>query len=300
MRISTAQWYRQGIDAMLDNQSTLSRTQLQLSSGQRMLAPSDDPTAATKVLELDQLLGKVSQFQRNADRAEARLRREESVLQGMGDILQRVRELAVQGLNASLSPEDRGAIAQEARQHLDGLLALANETDANGEYLFSGYRAETPPIVDGGSGNYSYQGDRGQRLVQIGGSRHVATNDPGDRVFMGIDDGSGGSTDLFAIVHQLASDLDADNPSSITLTQLDNAMERIFNVRASVGGRMNAIENQRGINDSFSLVMEENRSSLEDLDYAEAISRMQQQMLSLQASQQTFMKVEGLSLFNYL
>ena len=300
MRISTAQWYRQGVDAMLDNQSTLSKTQLQLSSGQRMLAPSDDPTAATKVLELDQLLGKVSQFQRNADRAEARLRREEEVLQGMGDILQRVRELAVQGNTDSLTPEDRRAIALEVRQHLDGLLALANETDSNGEYLFSGYRTGTPPILDNGSGNYSYQGDQGQRLVQIGSSRHVATNDPGDKVFMGIDDGNGGTTDLFAIVHRFASDLDADNPSGSTLTQLDNAIDRISNVRASIGGRMNAIENQRGINDSFSLVMETNRSGLEDLDYAEAISRMQQQMLSLQASQQTFMKVEGLSLFNYL
>jgi len=296
MRISTAQWYRQGVDAMLDNQSNLSRTQLQLASGQRMLAPSDDPTAATKVLELDQLLGKVSQFQRNADRAETRLRREEEVLEGMGDILQRVRELAVQGNTDSLTPEDR----LEVRQHLDGLLALANEMDSNGEYLFSGYRTGTPPILDDGSGNYSYQGDQGQRLVQIGSSRHVATNDPGDKVFMGIDDGSGGTTDLFAIVQQFASDLEADSPSGATLTQLDNAIDRISNVRVSIGGRMNAIDNQRGINDSFSMVMETNRSGLEDLDYAEAISRMQQQMLSLQASQQTFMKVEGLSLFNYL
>jgi len=300
MRISTAQWYRQGVDAMLDNQSNLSRTQLQLASGQRMLAPSDDPTAATKVLELDQLLGKVSQFQRNADRAETRLRREEEVLEGMGDILQRVRELAVQGNTDSLTPEDRRAIALEVRQHLDGLLALANEMDSNGEYLFSGYRTGTPPILDDGSGNYSYQGDQGQRLVQIGSSRHVATNDPGDKVFMGIDDGSGGTTDLFAIVQQFASDLEADSPSGATLTQLDNAIDRISNVRVSIGGRMNAIDNQRGINDSFSMVMETNRSGLEDLDYAEAISRMQQQMLSLQASQQTFMKVEGLSLFNYL
>ena len=300
MRISTAQWYRQGVDAMLDNQSTLSKTQLQLSSGQRMLAPSDDPTAATKVLELDQLLGKVSQFQRNADRAEARLRREEDVLAGAGDILQRVRELAVRANNDALSAEDRKAIATEVRQHLDGLLGLANATDSNGEYLFSGYRTSDPPFRDNGAGSYGYQGDQGQRLVQIGSSRHVATNDPGDKVFMGIDDGNGGTTDLFAIVHRFASDLDADNPSGSTLTQLDNAIDRISNVRASIGGRMNAIENQRGINDSFSTVMETNRSGLEDLDYAEAISRMQQQMLSLQASQQTFMKVEGLSLFNYL
>ena len=94
MRISTGQWYRQGVSAMLNSQAALSKTQLQLATGQRMLAPSDDPAAATKVLELDQLLSSVSQFQRNGDAAEARLRREENVLEGAGDSLQRVRELA--------------------------------------------------------------------------------------------------------------------------------------------------------------------------------------------------------------
>lgn len=285
---------------MLDNQSMLSKTQLQLASGQRMLAPSDDPTAATQVLKLDQLLGNVDQYQRNADRAEARLRREEDVLAGAGDILQRVRELAVRANNGSLSAEDRKAIAMEVRQHLDGLLGLANATDSNGEYLFSGYRTGDPPFQDQGSGNYVYVGDQGQRLVQIGTSRHVATNDPGDSLFMGIDDGSGGSTDVFSMLYRFASDLEANTPSGSTLTQLDNAMDRIMTVRTRIGSRMNAIENQRGINDSFSLVMEENRSGLEDLDYADAVSKLQQQMLMLQASQQSFMKVEGLSLFNYL
>ena len=60
------------------------------------------------------------------------------------------------------------------------------------------------------------------------------------------------------------------------------------------------LDNQRNANDVFSLVLKENRASLEDLDYAEAVSRFEQQMLALQASQQTFVKIEGLSLFNYL
>lgn len=300
IRISTGQWYRQGVSAMLDNQTSLSKTQLQLASGQRMLAPSDDPSAATRVLELDQLLSAVTQYQRNADAAESRLSREENVLEGAGDILQRVRELAVRANNGSLSAGDRQAISVEVRQHLNGLLALANATDANGEHLFGGYRTDTPPFSDDGSGNYTYQGDQGQRLLQIGSSRHVATNDPGDGVFMGISDGSGGRTDVFSILHDFATDLDANAPSSVTLTQLDNAMDRIMTVRTKIGGRMNAIENQRGINDSFALVMEQNRSILEDLDYGEAVSQLQQQMLILQASQQSFMKVEGLSLFNYL
>ncbi|WP_457666115.1 flagellar hook-associated protein FlgL [Thiolapillus sp.] len=300
MRISTGQWYRQGVAAMIDNQATLSKTQLQLATGQRMLAPSDDPGAATRVLELDQLLSSVNQYQRNGDAAEARLRREENVLEGSGDILQRVRELAVRAVNGSLSAGDRQAISTEVREHLDGLLALANATDTNGETVFGGFRTDVPAFTDDGAGNFSYQGDQGQRLMQIGSARHVATNDPGDAVFMGVDDGNGGTTDTFSILNDFITDLDNNAPSGATLTALDNAMDRIQTVRTKIGGRMNAIENQRGINDSFGLVMEQNRSILEDLDYGEAVSRLQQQQLILQASQQSFMKVEGLSLFNYL
>jgi len=285
---------------MLDNQSMLSKTQLQLSSGRKLLAPSDDPTAATRILELDDFIADVKQYQRNADTAESRLRREEDVLQNMVDLLQRVRELAVLGNTGSLDPEDRKGIALEVRQHLESLVSLANETDSSGEYLFSGYKVEVKPFEDSGGGSYVYRGDQGQRLLQIADNRHVAVNDPGDKLFMGIDDGGGGTTDLFSIVRQFADDLDANVPSGNTLTQLDNAIERIGLGQARIGGRMNAINSQREAHDAFTLLMEEDRAALGDLDYAEAVSRMQQQMLALQASQQTFMKIEGLSLFNFI
>jgi flagellar hook-associated protein 3 FlgL len=301
MRISTAYLFRQGVNNLLDNQAALSKTQLQLATGRSLLAPSDDPSAAVRTLQLKDRLAQVQQYQRNGDAAEARLTREEQVLAGMTDTLQRVRELTVQGLNDSNGPEDRHALAAEVRQHLESLLAAANETDANGEYLFAGNRTDTKPFAyDAVSGSYVYGGDSGQRLVQLSDTRYVASNDPGDGLFMGLDDGSGGSTNLFDMVKKVADDLEADSPDGISLTQLDNAMERIDQGRAAIGGRRNAIDQQREMHASFGLVLEQQRSRLEDLDYAEAASRMQRQLLALQATQQTFTKVQGLSLFNYL
>ncbi len=301
MRISTSYLFRQGVNNMLDNQAALSRTQMQLATGRRILAPADDPTGSVQTLQLEDRLAKVEQYQRNADAAERRLSREEEVLRGMTNLLQRVRELTVQGLNDSNTAEDRRAMAAEVRQHLDALLASANETDVNGEYLFAGTKTDTKPFsYDAATGTYSYHGNSGQRFVQISDSRKVAVNDPGNLVFTNIDDGSGGNTDLLAIVKKVADDLEAGSPNGVSLTQLDNAMIRIDQTRANIGGRRNAIDNQRQMHDSFRLVMEQQRSQLEDLDYAEAASRMQQQLLALQASQQTFTRVQGLSLFNYL
>ncbi len=299
MRISTALWYRQGVNNMLENQSGLSKTQRQLATGRRILSPQDDPVGAVRSLKLDEALANVRQYQRNGERAAPRLQREEQVLASMTNNLQRVRELAVQGLNDTLTASDRDTIALELRQRLDGLLSLANEKDANGEYLFSGSRTDKVPFVDTGSG-YSYQGDQTQRLAQLGENSFVATNDPGDKLFMSIDDGSGGTTDLFSIVRKLADDMDAGTPAEQSLTQIDNAIARLDQARARIGSRRNTIDAQRQAQDTFSLVIQKDLSDLRDLDYAKAVSRLQQQMLSLQASQKTFMKIEGLSLFNYL
>ena len=300
MRISTAQLYNQGVTAMLDKQADLARTQQQLATGQRILAPSDDPAAATQSMQLDQIIETTRQYQRNADFAESKLSLEETILVEVGNILQRVRELAVRANNGTLSAGDRSAIAAEVRSVQQDLVQLANTQDANGEYLFAGFKVSTIPFDDDGAGNFTYNGDQGQRALQIGANRQVTIGDSGDQVFMRVDDGAGGTVSMFDVLYNFASDLEANNPSTTTLTQLDSALDNVLTVRSSIGARMNSIENQRGANDAFSLLMEENRSTLTDLDYAEAVSRFERQMLALQASQQSFIKIEGLSLFNYL
>ncbi|MBT8440564.1 MAG: flagellar hook-associated protein FlgL [Gammaproteobacteria bacterium] len=300
MRLSTSQIFQQAVTSMLKTQSDVSKTQLQLSTGKQILTPSDDPAAATRILDLNQVIETTDQFQRNADFAETRLSIEESVLSEVGDLLQRVRDLAVQANNATLSASDRQALAAEVRGSLDGLIQMANSQDASGEYIFAGFKTDTRPFSDDGSGNFSYAGDQGQRNLQIGATRQVPVGDSGAEVFMKIDDGAGGIASMFDTIHEFAVDLEANSPSGTTLTRLDSALDAVLNTRAKVGSRLNSIDSQRNANDSFSLLLQENRSNLEDLDYAEAVSRFEQQILALQASQQSFVKIQGLSLFNFL
>ena len=300
MRISTAWIFQQGVNAMLGTQTKLANTQQQLATGQRILKPSDDPAAATRVLELDQLIETSQQYQRNADYAETRLRLEETALGEAGDLLQRVRELAVRANNDTLSAGDRNAIAVEVRTILDGLLQLANSKDATGEYLFAGYQSGTRPFSDNGGGSFVYDGDQGVRNLQIGPTRQVAAGDAGDQVFMKVDDGAGGVTSMFNVLYDFATDLEANSPSTTTLTQLDSAIDQVSNTRASIGARLNTIDSQRNMNDAFDLLLQENRSELKDLEYTEAVSRFERQLLALQASQQSFVKIQGLSLFDYL
>ena len=299
MRISTAQIFQQSVDAMLTQQRQLSETELQVASGKRILRPSDDPSAAVRVLDLNEAEKRITQYQRNADAAVARLDQEESALTGIEDLLQRVRELAVQGASDSVGAEGRQAIAAEVRELMGSFLRLANSRDANGEYLFAGYQSLTQPFVHDGTGGFTYQGDDGQRMVEIGAGREIATGDPG-QIFMDFAAAGGGTTNIGEVLYDLAASLEAGNGYPEALTDIDTAFTTLDNTRAKIGARMNAIDEQRGVNDTFDLAVKDVRSTLEDLDYAEAISRFNQQLTALQASQQAFVRIQDLSLFNFL
>ncbi len=404
MRLSTFMIQQSGVKSMLDQQSRLNQTQLQLASGKRILTPADDPIGAARALDLREESRKYGQYQDNITVARSRLSMEEATLSGMTDILQRVRELAVRANNsATLKAEDKASIAREVRQALGELVGLANSKNANGEYLFSGSNSHTQPYPDSptaAEGYYKYQGNDSTRLLQIGPSRRIADGDPGNRIFesvvtatlqpdtitdggatrpevqtipitrltagsdyelkvgaltlatgpldadptlgeivtalqanpaygsapftlsegTGADSGklvitwnaNGNVTDIarmekrdntFSFIDQFAQALEGTLTGSViedSLYALDNAMENINATRASVGARLNALEQQFQLNEQFVLEMEKNLSGIQDLDYTEAISRFNLQQVGLQAAQQAFIKVQNLSLFNFL
>jgi flagellar hook-associated protein 3 FlgL len=301
MRISTHQLYQLGVSAILDNQAKLSKTELQLATGRRLVTPSDDPSTSGRLLDLESVLRQTERYQQNSKVAQSRLELQENTLANATNVMQSVRELVVRGLNDTVSDTDRDAIAQEIRQRLDELLALANTQDSTGEYIFSGYYAgTTDPFVDGGSGTYTYGGDQGQRSVEIGPGREVAVNDHGQDVFMNIAASGGGVQSAFKALYDTAVAMESNAPVGSALTDIDAAMNNFLEFRAKAGSRIKAIESQIGINDSVKLQIEQTKSTLGDVDYAEAVSRMNQELLALQASQQAFVRFQNLSLFNFL
>ena len=87
---------------------------------------------------------------------------------------------------------------------------------------------------------------------------------------------------------------------AVSLDNLDNAMNNVLSVQTTIGARMNVIESTQTENEEVALINTTVTSQLEDLDYAEALSRLSLQSVVLEASQQSFVKVSSLSLFNLL
>ena len=301
MRISTTQIFQRGTDSMLDQQARVFKTQLQLAANKRFLSPADDPTAAAQVLGLKESISINAQYSTNAKAAQTRLESEETALDGVVNALQRARELTVRGLNGTESAQSRRGLAQEVRQLMDQVLTLANTRDSSGEYIFAGAQSLTQPFSHDGSGGFTYSGDQSQRQLQIGPSRQIAVSDSGLDVFMKIDDAAGtGYQDVFTTLYSVATEFEANTANSDRLTELDNALNNMLEMRARIGARLNAVDREEQVNLAYSVQLQSTLSDVQDLDLAEAATDLNRQTIVLQAAQQAFVRVQGLSLFNYL
>lgn len=183
MRISSIQAFNNGVSGLGRNYANVIRTQEQISSGNRILTPADDPVASVRLLQLEQQQSILKQYSDNLTAAKNSLSQEETTLKSVNTVLQRVRELAVRAGGGALSSADRNSIAKELSEREAELLNLMNSRNARGEYLFAGNLGKTEPFVRNPDGTYSYFGDEGQRSLQVASSTNVAINDNGKRLF---------------------------------------------------------------------------------------------------------------------
>ena len=191
MRISSSTMYDSGIAAMQRQTESLLQVQQQIASGRRILTPADDSVAAARVLEVKQPQALNEQYGVNIGTANDGLALEESALGSISRLLQDVRDIAVNAGNPVLSQGDRAILANDLRGRYQELLGLANSVDGGGQYVFSGYQGGTRPFNESAPGTVVYNGDQGQRLIQVSASRRIAVSDAGVDVFQRILTGNG-------------------------------------------------------------------------------------------------------------
>jgi flagellar hook-associated protein 3 FlgL len=201
MRISTNQIFQTGAKQLMDGQSRLYKLQNQMSTGRKFLSAQDDPVAAAQTLIHSQAKAVNTQYSDNQANAASQLALEEDRLQTIVGSVQYIMEQVVAGANPTLSDSQREYFAQDLQSQLGFLLGMANSTDANGYYLFSGYQGHTRPFQSLANGSVVYAGDDGQRLLQVGTSRQIAVSDSGRDIFQRILTGNG----VFALTANTAN-----------------------------------------------------------------------------------------------
>jgi len=182
MRIATKTIYDTGVSQLNTLQAQLQKTQMQLSTMRRVVTPSDDPVASARALEVSQSKSMNTQFATNRSNANASLSLVDSTLANTDDLLQEVKSKIVAAGNPGFTLADREALAKELEGRLEDLLGQANATDGTGAYLFSGYKSDIQPFTRTATGA-AYNGDQGQRELQVASSRKLATSETGSAIF---------------------------------------------------------------------------------------------------------------------
>lgn len=314
MRLSTALNQKLSTDAMLLVQSKLSKTQLQLASGKSILTPSDDVSATYSALTISKHIGNTTQYTDNLVQAKARLETEESTLTSAEGILSKLKDNAVRGQTGTLSASDRIAIGQDALGLMDTMFGIANTIGPTSEYMFGGYQSQTQPFgkVLAAAGppavyNFPWQGNavppaptNEQRSVQVGPSRFVADSDSGYYVFGSSPTTAGPNQDVFTTIQKFANNMLNNTMTQSDINDLDLAMQRIREVHSTVGNRLASLDVQSEINGAFVTHLKGVLADVQDLDYTSAISRFNLQTQTLQAAQQSYAKVQDLTLFSYI
>lgn len=185
MRISTNTIYENGGARISDLQVGLNKTQQQISTGRKILTPSDDPIGSARALVITQSDAVNDQYAVNRNSAKYNLSVAEGVLGEVTNTLHSIKTLTVSAGNGVLSDAERGYIAGELQSNLDHLLGLANSSDGTGGYLFSGFSSTVVPYSKTLSGA-TYNGDQGQRYLQVDTSRQLALSDVGPNIFGNI------------------------------------------------------------------------------------------------------------------
>lgn len=180
-RIATANYFDRNLVNLQQRQAGLDRAQLELSTGKKIIRPSDDPTGANSAIRLRKEIEVSSRYITSQNAGERYNQLSESMTKSMTDNIFRAEQLIQRSINGTMDANSLKAIAGEIQQILNQFEGLANSTNANGDYIFSGFKTQTQTYEKDDFGYPQYKGDDGQREVLVASGFQVKVNDPASK-----------------------------------------------------------------------------------------------------------------------
>ena len=299
MQIGTKQFFQTQVTSMSDLQSQIGKIQEQVSSGKKILVPSDDPGAYTTASKLGQSEAAINQYSRNIGVAKSRLSQEDTVLSSVANVVARLNELSIQGSNGTNDANSRAAISDEMSQLSQQLVALGNTTDPNGDYLFAGYKGDKEPFKTTADG-VSYHGDTGRKEVELARGVTTPTSSNGLEIFMNASRSGNQSLSIFQVIKNATDQLAKGPLTNDNVSQIQGVIDHVSTYQSICGSRLQKVEMTDQNSQNLLVNVKADKSAAEDANIAQLATELQQKTLTLNAAQTVFAKVSQLSLFNYL
>ncbi len=278
------------------NLYAMKKYQSQLSTGKELSKPSDNPLDVTRAMVLRSTVSANEQYSKNIDYATGWIDKTDSVLRGIIDSLQSIRELIVRGANGTNDSLAMEAIAKEVYQMTDQIADLGN-ANYDGRYILSGHHTLDKPLamIDGVLTNVAGDDEKIFREISPGVTTAINTN-----ITEIMNDGK---TDLGQLLNGIYQDLlsgDTHKLGNKHLEDLDNQINNLLGITSTVGAKHNRMEAAQEKNSEEMVNLREVLSKVEDIDFAEKIMEYAMMESIYHASLSTGAKVLQRTLLDYL
>ena len=307
MRVTAQQSYNSMNNAFSQLSENLQHVVSEMATGKKLLLPSDDPIAATRVTQLNREQSAIDQYQSNITTVSSSLAQQESILDSVNNTLLSLRDDLLAAQSGTLNSTDLNSYGQEIQSGVDSIVAALNYQDQNGNYIFGGTINNQQPITyddtdnDGEPDTYVYNGNDEHREATVSNGITVDTN-------VTVGEMLGDGLDALNTLNNLAQELQqpdvnsADVSSDITnaINVLDQASTGVNNAIASLGQTQNTLTMLSGAQTGVSTTNAQLMDELTSLQYGPAVVQFSGMKVAMEAMMKTYSQVSGLSLFNVL
>ncbi|KMN76852.1 flagellar hook-associated protein 3 FlgL [Chromobacterium alkanivorans] len=302
MRVSSNQYLSTMQLAMQTSNTALAELLQRMSSGDRLLAPSDDPIASVRLLRLQREEAALDQYQQNIGALSSTLSKNESILDSISLDIRDAKDLLTAAAN-NPPVDDLKAMATPLRSLRESLFYSANTKDAEGRYMFSGSKPAVAALAydaaQPAGSRYSFTGNTDKQQVVVGDGITQASN-------VTLENMADILNQLDKTIGRLEDPaLDNKDPTVAAdirsaMNASDKALEGISSKIAQLGGTQNIMKTLALNHDNVSLSNKQTMTKLGSLDYADAFIQMNGYTMALQASQKAYGRVSQLSLFDVI
>lgn len=317
MRLSTNTIYQGNTNRLMDLQNDLNKLNTQIATGKRVNSPADDPVAAARIQELNTAKDMNEMFTNTRKTARTALESYETNLNSITSVIQDVQSALISAGNGAYDDAQRASIATELQSRLESLMSLANARNAQGNFMYSGFDTGSAAFVeDSVTGDITFNGNSARLKMQVLAPRFDSSGNltadnqmsvgfTGDQVFQA------NGNDVFATIQNTIDLLNTPITDSTTkanfttgladsIAQMQGALDQVLNVRAEIGGKLNQLDTLDTTGSDLALQYDTSLSSLQDLDYAEALSELSKKNIILEAAQKAFIATTSTNLFSLI
>jgi flagellar hook-associated protein 3 FlgL len=276
-------------------QQQINTDEEQISSGQAVNVPSDNPAAAAILVQNAAQTSQADQFERSIGSIQGEIQNADTALNSVTTALQQAITLGTEGANGTVNAADRQAIATQVEGIQNQLVSLAN-LSYQGNYVFAGTATQTSPyVLDASSpSGVTYQGNSGVNSVTLGNQFSLQTNLPGSQIF------SAPGNDMFQSIQDLINGLISGNGIGTAVNEVDTAMNYVDAQRVFYGNALNQLNGQQNYLSTETTQLAQQQNTVGGADLTVVISNLTTSQTSLQATLQAIADTANANLFEYL